>query len=176
MTRIRTSKALSPSEPMSCSIIVALSENNVIGSGNQLPWRLSADLKRVKALTMGHHLIMGRKTYESIGRPLPGRTNVIITRNGSFAPQGCVVVNSLQAALDMAKDDTEVFVFGGGEIFREALPLVDKIYMTVVHCTLDGDTHFPPLDPTEWTELERQEFMADEKNQYDYSFVTLQRK
>ncbi|MFM2135151.1 MAG: hypothetical protein RL021_551 [Bacteroidota bacterium] len=161
---------------MSCSIIVALSENNVIGTGNQLPWRLSADLKRVKALTMGHHLIMGRKTYESIGRPLPGRTNVIITRNGAYAPEGCVVVGSLKSALEVAKDDPEVFVFGGGEIFREALPLVDKIYMTIVHCTITGDTHFPALDPGEWNEVERQEFNSDEKNEYDYSFVTLKRK
>lgn len=161
---------------MSLSIIVALSENHVIGSGNQLPWKLSADLKRVKALTMGHHLIMGRKTYESIGRPLPGRTNVIITRNNAYSPEGCVVVNSLSEALSVAKDDPEVFVFGGGEIFREALPLVNKIYLTIVHCTIDGDTHFPELNLSDWTELDRQEFKADEKNQYDYSFVTLQRK
>lgn len=161
---------------MQLSIIVALSENNVIGAGNQLPWKLSADLKRVKALTMGHHLIMGRKTYESIGRPLPGRTNVIITRNDSYAPEGCVVVNSLAAALELAKDDPEVFVFGGGEIFREALPLVSKIYLTKVHCTIDGDTHFPKLDPSQWTELDREEFKQDEKNQYDFSFVTLERR
>ncbi|MEY4593834.1 MAG: hypothetical protein RIQ47_244 [Bacteroidota bacterium] len=161
---------------MSLSIIVALSENHVIGSGNQLPWKLSADLKRVKALTMGHHLIMGRKTYESIGRPLPGRTNVIITRNGSYAPEGCVVVNSLAAALELAKEDSEAFVFGGGEIFREALPLVNKIYLTKVHCVIDGDTHFPELTSSEWIELNREEFKADEKNEYDYSFVTLQRK
>ena len=161
---------------MSLSIIVALSENHVIGSGNQLPWKLSADLKRVKALTMGHHLIMGRKTYESIGRPLPGRTNVIITRNGSYAPEGCVVVNSLAAALELAKEDSEAFVFGGGEIFREALPLVNKIYLTKVHCVIDGDTHFPELTSSEWIELDREEFKADEKNEYDYSFITLQRK
>jgi dihydrofolate reductase len=161
---------------MSLSIIVALSENHVIGSGNQLPWKLSADLKRVKSLTMGHHLIMGRKTYESIGRPLPGRTNVIITRNGSYAPEGCVVVNSLAAALELAKEDSEAFVFGGGEIFREALPLVNKIYLTKVHCMIDGDTHFPELNSSDWTELEREEFKSDEKNEYDYSFITLQRK
>jgi len=161
---------------MSVSIIVALSENHVIGSGNQLPWKLSGDLKRVKALTMGHHLIMGRKTYESIGRPLPGRTNVIITRNNAYAPEGCVVVNSLSEALFVAKDDPEVFVFGGGEIFREALPLVSKIYLTHVHCTIDGDTHFPELNLSEWIELDHREFKADEKNQFDYSFITLQRK
>lgn len=160
---------------MLLSIIVALSDNRVIGAGNQLPWRLSADLKRVKALTMGHHLIMGRKTYESIGRPLPGRTNVIITRNSSYAPEGCVVADSLPAALESAASDSEVFVFGGGEIFREALPLVKRIYLTHVHCQIEGDTHFPELNPTEWREVERQDFKSDEKNEYDYSFVTLDR-
>lgn len=160
---------------MLLSIIVALSDNHVIGTGNQLPWRLSADLKRVKALTMGHHLIMGRKTYESIGRPLPGRTNVIITRNGSYAPEGCVVVGSLKQALSVAAEDTEAFVFGGGEIFREALPLVKKIYLTKVHCNIGGDTFFPELIDSEWREVERQDFKADEKNEYDYSFVTLER-
>ena len=161
---------------MSLSIIVALSENNVIGVGNQLPWKLSADLKRVKALTMGHHLVMGRKTYESIGRPLPGRTNVIITRNASYQPEGCQTVDSLKAALELAKADSEVFVFGGGEVFREALPMVQKIYMTKVHCTLEGDTHFPELNPEEWMEVESQSFNADEKNEFDYSFVTLERR
>ena len=158
------------------SIIVALSENHVIGAGNQLPWRLSADLKRVKALTMGHHLIMGRKTYESIGRPLPGRTNVIITRNADYRPEGCQTVDSLNAALEMAKADPEVFVFGGGEIFREALPLVNKIYMTKVHCSIAGDTHFPSLNPVEWVEVENLSFKADEKNEFDYSFITLERR
>lgn len=160
---------------MLLSIIVALSDNLVIGSGNQLPWKLSADLKRVKALTMGHHLIMGRKTFESIGRPLPGRTNVIITRQEGYKPEGCVVVNSLSAALDVSKDDPEVFIFGGGEIFREALPMVRRIYLTKVHCVIEGDTHFPATDPDEWVELDRMDFNADEKNQYDYSFITLER-
>ncbi|MFM9028844.1 MAG: dihydrofolate reductase [Bacteroidota bacterium] len=160
---------------MLLSIIVALSDNRVIGSGNQLPWRLSADLKRVKALTMGHHLIMGRKTYESIGRPLPGRTNVIITRNGSYSAEGCVVVPSFQQALSVAANDNEVFVFGGGEIFREALPVVKRIYLTRVHCAIAGDTFFPELIETEWREVERQDFGSDEKNEYDYSFITLER-
>ena len=158
------------------SIIVALSENHVIGAGNQLPWRLSADLKRVKALTMGHHLIMGRKTFESIGRPLPGRTNVIITRNADYRPEGCQTADSLNTALEMAKADPEVFVFGGGEIFREALPLVNKIYMTKVHCSIAGDTHFPFINPDQWVEVENISFKADEKNEFDYSFITLERR
>src|SRR5881227_2718073 len=112
------------------SIVVAVSENNVIGSGNTLPWRLSGDLKRVKTITMGHHLIMGRKTFESIGKPLPGRTIIIITRNKDYKVQGCIVVSSLQEAIKAIKNDEEPFIFGGGEIFREALPMVNKIYMT----------------------------------------------
>ena len=161
---------------MTISIIVALSENNVVGINNQLPWKLSADLKRVRGLTMGHHIIMGRKTYESIGRPLPGRVNVVITRNTDFKADGCIIVSSLNEAFKISKSDPEVFIFGGGEIFREALPQVSKIYMTKVHHSLEGDTHFPILNSQEWKELERTEFKADEKNEYDYSFLTLERK
>ncbi|MBK6837214.1 MAG: dihydrofolate reductase [Bacteroidetes bacterium] len=160
---------------MTISIIVALSENNVVGINNQLPWKLSADLKRVKGLTMGHHIIMGRKTYESIGRPLPGRVNVVITRNSDFNAEGCILAGSLAEALKISKSDPEVFIFGGGEIFREALPLVSKIYMTKVHHSLEGDTYFPLLDPSHWKEIEKVEFKADEKNEYDYSFITLEK-
>jgi len=160
---------------MTLSIIVALSENNVVGINNQLPWHLSADLKRVKALTMGHHLIMGRKTYESIGKPLPGRTNVIITRNKNYKAEGCVVVSSLSEALEKSKDDSEAFIFGGGEIFREAISKVNKIYMTRIHTSINGDTHFPELVSSEWKEISRQDFKADEKNDYDYSFINLER-
>lgn len=155
------------------SIIVALSENNVVGVRNQLPWKLSADLKRLKALTMGHHIIMGRKTYESIGKPLPGRTNVIISRNKDYQAEGCVLANSLQHALEIALDDEEVFVFGGGEIFNEAMDKADKIYMTRVHKHIDGDTYFPVVKPFEWRIIDLEEFKADEKNEYDYSFMTL---
>ncbi|MBL0258994.1 MAG: dihydrofolate reductase [Bacteroidetes bacterium] len=160
---------------MTISIIVALSANNVVGINNQLPWKLSADLKRVKGLTMGHHIIMGRKTYESIGRPLPGRVNVVITRNSDFNAEGCILASSLAEALKISKSDPEVFIFGGGEIFREALPHVSKIYMTKVHHSLEGDTYFPLLDPSHWKEIEKVEFKADEKNEYDYSFITLEK-
>jgi dihydrofolate reductase len=160
---------------MNLSIIVALSENNVVGINNQLPWHLSADLKRVKSLTMGHHLIMGRKTYESIGKPLPGRTNVIITRNKNFKAEGCVIVSSLMEALEKAKGDNEAFIFGGGEIFREGLPMVNKIYMTRIHENIQGDTRFPELNPVEWKEISRQDFSADEKNDHDYSFIDMVR-
>ncbi|MCX6290952.1 MAG: dihydrofolate reductase [Bacteroidetes bacterium] len=160
---------------MTISIIVALSENNVVGINNRMPWHLSADLKRVKALTMGHHLVMGRKTYESIGKPLPGRTNVVITGNKDFQAEGCVLVSSLKEALEISKEDSEVFIFGGGEVFREAMPLVSKIYMTRIHHHFDGDTRFPELKPGEWKEVLREDFQPDEKNNYQYSFINLER-
>jgi dihydrofolate reductase len=160
---------------MPLSIIVALSENNVVGVNNQLPWHLSADLKRLKVLTMGHHLIMGRKTFESIGRPLPGRTNVIITRNKDYKADGCIVVTSLKEALEVSKSDAEAFIFGGGEVFREALPLVNKIYMTRIHHNFNGDTVFPELRKSEWKEVFREDHEPDEKNNYSYSFINLER-
>lgn len=158
------------------SIIVALSENNVVGRDNRLPWRLSADLKRLKSLTMGHHIIMGRKTWESLGRALPGRTNVVITSDKNYNADGAVVVHSLEEALKVSSKDVEIFIFGGGKVFSEALGRVDKIYMTVVHTTVSGDTFFPELNNSEWHEISREDFQADEKNEYDFSFVTLVRK
>ena len=158
------------------SIIVAISDNNVIGTGNTLPWRMSDDLKRVKLLTMGHHLIMGRKTFESIGRPLPGRTTVIITRQADYKSEGCVVVNTLQDAIRTASADPEAFIFGGGEIFREAIPFVDRIYLTRIHTTVKGDTFFPELIPNEWDVVDEKEFSADEKNEYSCTLRILQRR
>lgn len=157
------------------SIVVALTENNVIGNGNALPWRMSDDLKRVKALTMGHHLIMGRKTYESIGRPLPGRTTVIITRQTDFKAEGCTVVSSLKEAIEVSKQDTEAFIFGGGEIFQQALPLADRLYVTRIHTVISGDTHFPDIDPSTWKLVDQKEFPADEKNQFACSVITYER-
>jgi dihydrofolate reductase len=157
------------------SIIVAVSENNVIGRDNGLPWKLSADLKRLKSLTMGHHIIMGRKTWESLGRPLPGRTNVVITRDEDFRADGAVVVHSLGEAIRLSENDGEAFIFGGGKIFAEALPLVKRIYMTIVHADIQGDTFFPELNKSEWKEIEKASFSSDERNEFDYSFVTLQR-
>jgi dihydrofolate reductase len=157
------------------SIIVAVSENNVIGRDNGLPWRLSADLRRLKSLTMGHHILMGRKTWESLGRPLPGRVNVVITRDKDYKAGGAIVVHSLKEALEVSSGDAEAFVFGGGTIFEEAIHLTGKIHLTIVHTKIEGDTFFPELKKEEWKETERQKFLADEKNQYDYSFVTLER-
>ena len=158
------------------SIIVAVSENNVVGKENKLPWKLSADLKRLKSLTMGHHIIMGRKTWESLGKALPGRINVVITTDKNFKAEGGVVVHSLNEALAFSSADDEIFIFGGGKIFKEAMPLVNKIYITRVHSIIDGDTFFPVLDRSDWKEISREDFKADEKNQYNYSFVTLVRK
>lgn len=160
---------------MNLSIIVAVSENNLIGINNDLPWKLSADLKRVKTITMGHHLIMGRKTYESIGRPLPGRTIVIITRNKDYKAEGCIVVPSLKEAIAVAQNDPEPFIFGGGEIFREALPMVNKIYMTRIHQRFEGDTYFPELNEQEWKQVSKNDFSPDEKNNYSYSFLNYER-
>src|SRR5579871_89513 len=148
---------------MTLSIIVAVSENNLIGANNDLPWRLSADLKRLKTITMGHHLIMGRKTFDSIGKPLPGRTFIIITRNKDYQAPGCIVVSSLQKAIKAVKNDEEPFIFGGGEIFREALPMVNKIYMTRIHQRFEGDTYFPELKEEEWKQVSRNDFQKDEK-------------
>lgn len=157
------------------SIIVAVSENNVIGNKNGLPWKLSADMKRLKSLTMGHHIIMGRKTWDSLGRPLPGRTNVVITSQSDFEAPGAIVVNSLEEALTFASGDSESFIFGGAEIFKKSLPWVQKIYMTKVHATIEGDAFFPKLDLLEWKITSVEEFKADEKNEYDYSFLTMER-
>ncbi|TVS16426.1 MAG: dihydrofolate reductase [Planctomycetaceae bacterium] len=161
---------------MSVSLIVAMSENRVIGRAGQLPWRLSSDLRRFRRLTMGHHLVMGRKTWESIGRPLPGRTSLVLTGHPDYRTPGACIVPDLPSAIRAADGDDEVFVIGGGQIYREALPLVDRIYMTLVHAHVDGDTVFPELDAQTWYVVERSaRYPADQKNQYEHSFLIYQR-
>lgn len=152
------------------SIIAAASRNNVIGKDNKLPWRLPADLAHFKELTLGHTVILGRKTFESIGRPLPNRRNIVITRNKNFKPEGVEVVHSIEEALSLADDDNEVFVIGGEEIYKQALPLVDKVYLTKVQAEVDGDAYFPELGD-EWKEVSKIENKADEENEYDYDFL-----
>jgi dihydrofolate reductase len=162
---------------MKVSLIVAIAENGVIGREGGLPWRLSADLRRFKAITMGHHVIMGRKTYESIARPLPGRTMIVLSRKADFqAAQGVLVARDLPQAMHLAADDDEVFVIGGGEVYRQALPLADRIYLAVVHTEIDGDTQFPDVDWSQWREVESTPHAADEKNEYDTTFRILERK
>jgi len=166
---------------MKVSLIVAVSENGVIGKDNDLIWHLPKDMRFFKETTMGHHVIMGRKNFESIPhkyRPLPDRTNIVITRQTDYKAEGCVVVNSVEAALGIAKKkgDTEPFIIGGGQIYKLALEanLVDKIYLTKVHHTFDGDTFFPELN-SDWEEMEKIDHKADEKHKYNYDFITLER-
>ena len=158
------------------SMIVAVSENDVIGVDGDLPWRLSSDLKRFKRLTMGHHIIMGRKTYESIGRLLPGRTTVIVTRQKDFEVEGAKVVHSIEAALESCGDDESPFVTGGSEIYRLALPLVDEIQLTRVHTQINGDTYLPEIDWEIWETISTERFEPDGKNELPYSFEVYRRK
>lgn len=161
---------------MKLSIIVAMDQKGVIGLNNALPWRLSADLKNFKAVTMGKPVIMGRKTWESIGKPLPGRDNVIITRNPSYRADGCIVCHSLEEALQRYANVPEVVIIGGHDIFQSALARTDVLYLTDVHADVEGDTWFPVFDRTEWHQLSQQDFAADEKNQYPFTFSVLERK
>jgi dihydrofolate reductase len=157
-------------------LIVAAAENDVIGRGNQLPWRLPADLSRFKALTLGKHVLMGRKTYESIGRALPGRTNLVLSRSPDFAPSGCTVVASLEAARLAAGAQATVMVIGGAEIYRQCLESAARIHLTLVHARIDdGDAFFGGWRGPEWRESFRERHEADEKNSCAYSFITLDR-
>lgn len=162
---------------MILSMIVAVSENGVIGKENTIPWHLSADLQRFKHLTMGHHLIMGRKTYQSIGRALPGRKMLIISRQKSFRAEGCEVVNSLEEAIRLAAEsgDDEAFIAGGASVYAAAMPLCTRIYYTQVHTELEGDTFFPEFDLSEWGLVEKVEFPADLNNEYSFTFMVLNR-
>lgn len=159
------------------TIIVAKSENNIIGNDNQLIWHLPNDLKHFKQLTSGHPIIMGRKTYESLGKPLPNRTNVVITRNKDWNPEGILVMNSLQDAIEKSKEiDEEVYIIGGGNIYEQAMDWADALEATEVHQTFEGDTKFPEIDLAIWEETSREDFEKDEKHEYDYSFVRYERR
>ncbi len=156
------------------SILVAAARNNAIGGNNDLLWRIPEDLKRFKALTMGKLCIMGRKTFESIGKPLPGRRFVIISRDLNYKAEGCVVVSNLQAALALGRDEAEVMIIGGGEIYRQALPFTDKIYLTRVMADFEGDTFFPELPSMEWKEAEKSEVFETAAG-LKYQFIDLER-
>ncbi|MCM1030573.1 MAG: dihydrofolate reductase [Oscillibacter sp.] len=161
---------------MQLSIIVAASENHVIGRNNALIWHLSADLKHFKALTTGHAVIMGRKTFESIGKALPNRRNVVISRNPEFMAEGCEVTASVEDALALVAGEEEVFVIGGGRIYNELWSRADRLYLTRVHTETEGDTYIPAVDKEEWELVSREDFKADEKNEFDYSFLEFCRK
>lgn len=160
---------------MRISAIVAMSENRVIGNDKQLPWHLPADLAHFKEITMGKPIIMGRHTHESIGRPLPGRCNVVITRDPEFRAPGCVVVYSLSSALEAVAYSDEVFVIGGASLYEHMLPRVQRIYLTIIHKQFKGDTYFPEFDMSEWNEVKREDCQPDENNPYAYSFLTLEK-
>lgn len=155
---------------MTLSCIVAVAENGVIGRGSSLPWRLSADLRRFKRLTTGHTLIMGRKTFESIGRPLPDRTSLVLTRDSTYERPGVVVVHSLEEALERCRSEQEVFVIGGAAVFREALPRAQRLYLTRVHADVRGDVRFPEEGLQGWTQVEQTQVPADEKNEYPTTY------
>jgi dihydrofolate reductase len=166
----------------SIALIVACSENQVIGNNNQLPWHLSEDLKYFKRVTMGKPIIMGRLTYDSIGRPLPGRPNIVVTRQKDWQADGVLVAASLEGAIELAKEEAktcgaeEVMIIGGAQIYRESVDLCNRIYLTEVHAKVEGDAYFPNLDSGQWAEFSRESFAPADKNPYSYSFVVLNRE
>ncbi|GAA4340341.1 dihydrofolate reductase [Mucilaginibacter gynuensis] len=159
---------------MTISIIVAIAQNHAIGKNNQLLWHMPHDLKHFKEVTTGHTVIMGRKTFDSVGKPLPKRRNIVVTRQQIEIP-GCEVVDSIDAAIALCAGEDEVFIVGGAEIYRQAMAKTDVIYLTIIHKDFDADTFFPEINPDEWKETGREDFDADEKNPIPYSFITLKR-
>ncbi len=166
---------------MKLSLICAISNNGVIGRNNKLPWHLSEDLKYFKRTTMGKCIIMGRKTYESIGKPLPGRTNIIVTRNRNYDVENARVVDSLADAIELAENiafidgSEEAFVIGGAQLYKEALPVVERMHLTRIHADVEGDAWFPEFDAQEWEEISRLDFSSSESNPYDYSICVYDR-
>jgi dihydrofolate reductase len=163
---------------MMISLIAAVAEGGGIGFQGRIPWRLSTDLRRFKTLTMGHFLVMGRKTCESIGKVLPGRTSIVVTRNPSFSRDGYLTASSLESALNIARQtgESEVFVIGGGEIFTKALPMADRLYLTKVHARVEADTFFPIFNETEWLVSELEEIPAGDMDSYATTFVRLEKE
>ena len=157
------------------TIIAAIAENNALGKDNKLIWHLPSDLKRFKKVTLNHHIIMGRKTFESLGKPLPNRTTIIISRNTDFKADGCVIVDSLQQAIKASKEDENPYILGGAEIYKQAIEIADKLDLTFVHHQFEADAFFPKIDKTIWKETSREDFKADDRNKYDFSFVTFER-
>lgn len=176
--QVLESNAMSEKKTSNLTIIVAAGENNAIGKDNDLIWHLSDDLKRFKSLTNGHHIIMGRKTFESFPKPLPNRTHIVITRQSNYkAPEGVIIVNSLEDAIDASKNDQQPFIIGGGEIYKQSMPLADKIELTRVHSNFENaDTYFPEINITKWQEINRITHDADEKHAHAFSFITYKRR
>ena len=157
------------------SIIVAVAQGGVIGGGGDLLWHISEDLRRFKQITSEHTVIMGRKTYDSIGRPLPRRRNIVITRSEEWSAEGCERASSLEQAVGMCEGEQEIFVIGGGEIYRQAMPLADRLYLTRVEKVYAGDTYFPEIRADEWRELSNERYERGEKFEYPFEFVDLER-
>ena len=166
---------MSSTEPY-ISLMVAMAQNGVIGRDNTLPWRLPADLKRFKEFTVGKPILMGRKTFESIGRPLPDRLNLVLTRDRAWSADGVTVVHSVEEALAKAAGREELVAIGGAEIYRLVLPFARRIYLTHVHADVPGDTYFPEFDSTQWADVECSAHPADERHEYPVTFVTLERR
>ncbi|MEG1634373.1 MAG: dihydrofolate reductase [Rikenellaceae bacterium] len=156
---------------MIISIIVAIAQNGVIGDQNRLIWHISEDLKYFKALTTSHTIIMGRKSYQSIGKPLPNRRNIIVSRNPDFKAEGCLVATSITDAIDLCKGEDEIFIIGGGEIYRQSLEKANRLYITEIDHAYDGDTHFPMINKSIWKECSRKSFPRGEKYEYPFDFV-----
>ncbi len=162
---------------MIISAIVAKTQNNVIGKDNDIPWYLPNDLKYFKRMTLGHHIILGRKNYEAIGRPLPRRTNIVVTRSKDYVAEGCLVVHSIDEALALARSagEEEVFICGGGEIYRQTMDLWNKLYLTEVEGVVEGDVFFPEIEEEEWREISIKLNKADERHAFDFNFRVLER-
>lgn len=160
---------------MIISLIAAMTPERVIGCNNLLPWHMPADLQHFKKLTSGKTVVMGRKTFQSIGRPLPNRRNIIITRDKNFSATGCEIFHSIDDALAVLKDESEVCIIGGQEIFSQTLAHADFLHLTFIHASIDGDTYFPEWNGNEWKEISREKHLADEKNIYNYDFFTLEK-
>ena len=158
------------------TVIAAVAENNALGKENQLLWHLPDDFKRFKTLTSGHYIIMGRKTFESFPKPLPNRTHVIISRQANYQPEGCIVVNSLEQAIEACPKTEEVFIIGGGEIYRQSIAVADKLDLTKVHATFEADTHFPEIDLSQWQLVFEEYHPKDERHDFDFTFQTYSRK
>jgi dihydrofolate reductase len=162
---------------MTISLLLAMDRNNGIGLGNKMPWRLPADLAYFKALTLGHTIVMGRRTFESVGsKPLPGRRNVVLTRDSSFRAEGCETAHSLEEALQRYAGEEELFIVGGGEIYAKSMPYADKLYITVFDHEFEVDTHFPQVNEAEWRIASEKPGVRDERNPYDYVFRVYERR
>lgn len=157
------------------AIVAAMGENRVIGRRNRLPWHLPADLKHFKKITLGKPVVMGRRTFESIGRPLPGRTNIVVSRSAEYRPEGCRIAHDIREALAMGAGSDEIMIIGGATLYETCLPFTRRIYLTCIHRDFTGDARFPALDPDQWRQNQRTDFDPDERNPYPYSFIVLER-